>query len=296
MKKTFINTVLTVLFSLTISLLPTVNMQAQQKDVYEIVDTPPTYVGGESAMYKFLSENIVYPPLAIENNIQGRVMIQFVIDEKGKVTNPVILRGVDPVLDKEALRVIKQMPNWNPGTLKGKAVKVRYTMPVQFKLNNDANVPTLQTQPQTSAPKEAVQDGKQHVPASKGLVGVWRQSGIMSREGKIREVNTQNYKVINPDGTFYTFIVWGTIRPELPTNIGLYGTYTLDSDSTYSEKIILHSMNPKMNGTSSLLRSKLINENTLLIEYKNEVANIWEQEIWRRVQLANTGKSEGKTI
>ncbi len=283
MKKTFIYTALTVVLAFTFGSFQGLQAATEiQKDdkVFDMVETPPQFVGGDVALYEYLSKSIQYPAVAHENNIQGRVIVQFIVDEKGKVINPKIIRGVDPSLDSEALRVVNAMPVWKPGLQKGKAVKVRYTLPINFNLGSN--------QPKTNVNKPAetpvkIDDGKQHLATSKGLVGLWRQSGITEINGEISEVLSGNYKVINPDGTFYTFITWGEKKP---TQIGLYGTYIITSDSTYTEQIIQHGINPRMNGTSSELRYKMIDENTLLIEYKNEAINKWIPEIWRRVEMA----------
>ena len=82
----------------------------------------------------FLSKNIKYPTTAQENGIQGRVIVQFVVNTDGSITEPKVVRGVDPELDAEALRVISIMPKWKPGKQKGEAVRVKYTIPVMFRL------------------------------------------------------------------------------------------------------------------------------------------------------------------
>ncbi len=137
MRKTFIYTVLTVILAFTFGSCRGLKVATEtQKDdtIYDMVDTRPTFVGGDAAMYKFLSETTKYPAVAKENNIQGKVLVQFIVDEKGKAINPRIIRGIDPSLDAEAIRVINAMPKWNPGILKGKAVKTRYTIPIDFRL------------------------------------------------------------------------------------------------------------------------------------------------------------------
>ncbi len=85
-------------------------------------------------MYAWLSDNIVYPPAASEEGIQGRVVVEFVVGKDGSITNARVVRTRHPALDKEALRVIKAMPNWIPGRHNGQPVKVTYTLPVTFKL------------------------------------------------------------------------------------------------------------------------------------------------------------------
>ena len=95
---------------------------------------PPPFPGGMAELMKFLSKNIKYPTIAQENGIQGRVIVQFVVNQDGSIVDPVVMRSVDPYLDKEALRVISSMPKWKPGMQRGKAVRVKYTVPVTFRL------------------------------------------------------------------------------------------------------------------------------------------------------------------
>lgn len=83
---------------------------------------------------KYLSSNIKYPTISQETGSQGKVIVQFVVDKDGTISNPEVVRGVDPYLDKEAIRVIRLMPKWKPGTQMDKPVKVKYAIPVSFKL------------------------------------------------------------------------------------------------------------------------------------------------------------------
>src|SRR6056297_630602 len=91
---------------------------------FAVVENKPVFPGGDAALMKFLGSNTKYPEIAKENNIQGRVFVQFVIDANGNVTNVSVARGVDPYLDKEAKRVVKMLPDWTPGRQRGKAVPV----------------------------------------------------------------------------------------------------------------------------------------------------------------------------
>lgn len=108
----------------------------EEEKVYNIamVEQKPEFVGGEAAMYKWLSENIVYPSAASEQGVQGRVVVEFVVGKDGSITNVRVLRPRHPALDKEAVRVVKAMPKWIPGRNNGQPVKVTYTLPVTFKL------------------------------------------------------------------------------------------------------------------------------------------------------------------
>ncbi len=99
-----------------------------------MVEQKPEFQGGEAAMYKWLSDNIVYPSAASEEGIQGRVVVEFVVGKDGSITNVRIVRPRHPALDKEALRVVKAMPKWMPGRNNGQPVKVTYTLPVTFRL------------------------------------------------------------------------------------------------------------------------------------------------------------------
>ena len=111
-----------------------VQEEVKEEKIFEIVEQPPSFPGGEAAMYEWLSKNINYPVIAQENNIQGRVTCQFVVGRNGEIEDVKVVRGVDASLDKEAVRVIRSMPKWIPGKQGGNAVKVRYNLPVQFKL------------------------------------------------------------------------------------------------------------------------------------------------------------------
>jgi len=102
--------------------------------VYTVVDKMPEFPGGSEAMKKFLSENLRWTKELEECGIQGRSILQFIIEKDGSLTSVVVVRGVDPLLDKEAVRVIKLMPKWIPGELKGKKVRVTVVIPVNFKL------------------------------------------------------------------------------------------------------------------------------------------------------------------
>lgn len=131
--------------------IPFISMSAQESKepaYYLVVETMPIFKEeclnenkveenncNMKAIMNFVSENVVYPNLAIEKNIQGKVFVSFIIDEDGSAKDPTLLRGVDPLLDAEALRVIKEMPKfYKAGFQKGKPVKVKYIIPIVFKL------------------------------------------------------------------------------------------------------------------------------------------------------------------
>lgn len=108
-----------------------------EEPIYEVVESMPEFPGGGlPAMLDFIKKNIKYPEVARKNGVEGRVIVKVVIDKDGSVTDPVVVRSVDPYLDNEALRIIGLMPKWKPGTQSGKKVKVYFTFPVAFRLDD----------------------------------------------------------------------------------------------------------------------------------------------------------------
>ena len=108
--------------------------EVEQNKVFDVVEQQPSYPGGMGALNQWLASNIKYPAMAAENGIEGRVVVQFVVERDGSVSGVHVVRGVDPSLDKEATRVVSQMPKWIPGKQNGSAVRVKYTVPVTFRL------------------------------------------------------------------------------------------------------------------------------------------------------------------
>ena len=132
--------------------LTTDEMINSDEEVFMVVESPPEFpcldfgyysengvyikrdYCGYEGLAKYVSENIIYPAIAKEYNIQGKVYVQFIIEKNGKVSNVKVVRGVDKNLDKEAVRVIKSSPDWKPGIQRGKAVRVYFTVPINFQL------------------------------------------------------------------------------------------------------------------------------------------------------------------
>ena len=108
--------------------------EAEPEKVFDMVEQMPTFPGGQQELMAYLGKNIKYPTIAQENGTQGRVIIQFVVERDGTISDVHIARGVDPYLDKEAVRVVQSMPKWIPGKQNGKAVRVKFTVPVMFRL------------------------------------------------------------------------------------------------------------------------------------------------------------------
>lgn len=108
----------------------------EPEKIFEAVEQQAQFPGGQGALNSWLSKNLRYPELAQQNNIEGRVIVQFVVEKDGSISSPVIARGVDKELDKEAIRVVRKMPKWQPGKNNGVAVRSKFTLPVVFKLQH----------------------------------------------------------------------------------------------------------------------------------------------------------------
>ncbi|MCH3994517.1 MAG: energy transducer TonB [Prevotella sp.] len=107
---------------------------AVENKVFDVVEQMPSFPGGPSALMAYLNNNVKYPVVAQENGVQGRVVISFVVERDGSITDVQVVKSVDPSLDREASRVVRSMPRWNPGKQNGQAVRVKYNVPVSFRL------------------------------------------------------------------------------------------------------------------------------------------------------------------
>ena len=108
--------------------------EEEEPEIFFIVETMPEFPGGELGLRKYIATHVKYPNIARENGIEGKVYVRFCVTSKGTVEKVSIARGVDPILDKEALRVVKALPKWKPGEQRGKKVNVWYTVPINFQL------------------------------------------------------------------------------------------------------------------------------------------------------------------
>jgi protein TonB len=109
--------------------------EAEEEEIFVIVEDMPSFQGGDINKFReFINKNLRYPEIAAENGIQGRVILSFVVEPNGRVSNVRILRGVDPALDKEAIRVVESSPKWQPGMQRGKPVRVSFNIPIIFVL------------------------------------------------------------------------------------------------------------------------------------------------------------------
>ena len=106
----------------------------EESKVFDVVEQMPSFPGGNGALLEYLASHVKYPVVAQENGVQGRVIVSFVVERDGSITDVRVVRSVDPSLDREAARVVSSMPRWTPGKQNGSAVRVKYTVPVTFRL------------------------------------------------------------------------------------------------------------------------------------------------------------------
>ena len=225
----------TKLFGLFIALLVCLPSFAQQKPVekvdsdgvYLMPDQMPEFPGGMQAMMKFLTTNIKYPVEAQKKGVSGRVIVQFVIMEDGTLDQAKVVRGIDPLLDQEALRVVKLMPKWKPGMDRGEAVKVRFTAPIMFNLSRpEAQRPTF--------PELVVPIGQEV--ENRSLQGVWQSCVVQPGEHGYKILLLPVIKIISPDQTFMNIMTAG-MNGRSNAIIYCQGEYSLPSDGTYVEMV-----------------------------------------------------------
>ena len=133
MKKLILMTVMAVFCLTTASAQKTVVSQKNQK-VFEVVEQMPEYPGGMMAMMEFLQDNMKYPADAEKQKVQGKVMVSFIVETDGSISDVKVMKNVFPSLDAEAIRVVKAMPRWTPGKQKGKVVRVHFSLPITYRL------------------------------------------------------------------------------------------------------------------------------------------------------------------
>lgn len=108
---------------------------SDNEKVYQVVGQQPNFPGGKKELFKYLAYNMIYPADAAKNKVEGRVLVTFVIEHDGSISNVNVVNSVYPSLDKEAIRVVSEMPKWIPGKANGKTVRVKYTIPITFRLS-----------------------------------------------------------------------------------------------------------------------------------------------------------------
>ena len=117
--------------------------KADENGVFQVVEERPQFPGGDVALMKYLQDSLRYPAVCVEQQLQGRVIVQFVVNPDSTISDAQVIKPVNPHFDKEALRVVNAMPKWIPGKLRGKTVRVRFTVPVTFRLEEPKKVETV---------------------------------------------------------------------------------------------------------------------------------------------------------
>jgi protein TonB len=110
--------------------------QVEEEQIFDVIEQMPTFPGGEDELFKYINNNVKYPVIAQENGVQGRVIVKFVVTKNGDVDRIEVVRSIDSSLDREAIRVVKNMPRWIPGKQNGENVSVWFTLPINFSLQN----------------------------------------------------------------------------------------------------------------------------------------------------------------
>lgn len=133
MKKLFLMSLMAVFCLTTVNAQKTIVSQKNQ-EVFDVVEQMPEYPGGMQALFQYMADNLKYPKDAMKQQIEGRVLVQFIVETDGSISNAEVIKRVFPSLDEEAIRVISAMPKWAPGKQNGKVVRVKFTVPVSFRL------------------------------------------------------------------------------------------------------------------------------------------------------------------
>lgn len=275
----------TKLFGLFIALLVCLPSLAQQKPVekvdsdgvYLMPDQLPEFPGGIQAMMKFLSTNIKYPVEAQKKGISGRVIVQFVIMEDGTLDQAKVIRGVDPLLDEEALRVVKSMPKWKPGMDRGEAVKVRFTAPIMFNLSRKDT-------PRPNFPELVVPLGQEV--ENRSLQGVWQSCSVQPGEHGYKILLFPVLKIVSADQTFMNIMTAGM---DGKSNAVIYcqGEYSLPSDNTYVE-MVDRSLDPTFTqGTKNEISVERLHDNLIKLSFTVPGQERRWTEYWFRVPSPN---------
>ncbi|WP_073346708.1 TonB family protein [Bacteroides congonensis] len=228
--------------------------------IFLVPDKMPEFPGGMQAMMKYLSTNVKYPADAQKRGVSGRVIVQFVVMEDGTLGQEKVVRGVDPLLDEEALRVVKAMPRWSAGMADGKAVKVRFTIPIMFNLSkgqgNDAarmNIPEL-----TVPVGQEITD--------RTLEGVWQSCLVQPGANDYKIALLPILKIISADKTFMNIMTRGR---DAKSNAIIFsqGEYRLPSDSVYVEILGKSSDSVFIEGTENKISVERLHDNLIKLSF-----------------------------
>ena len=243
------------------------------EDVFMVVENQPEFPGGVQALMKFLGDNVRYPVEAMKSGTQGRVITSFIINKDGSISDIKIERGVDPLLDTEAIRVMEMMPKWKPGTQKGEAVNVRFSMPVVFRLSNDAGKMSEEEKEKVMRLQFEAQDKLKE----KGPVTVY------------------DVKDDATDKVYLNFIAKNFKYPVIAQENGIMGvtraTYDVNAKGEISNIKITESVDPSLD--AELMRvTKLMPKEIALMKSGGKAASNVEISVHFRLQNGSTPPSE----
>ena len=255
-------------------------LQVREDGVYMYVDQMPVYPKGQEGIMQYIAKTVKYPAYARSKGASGTVLVQFVIKKNGKTSQFEVVRGVDPLLDEEALRVVKGIPGkWVPGREKGKKVLVSYTIPVSFRLSGENN---------SSSSNEGLKVNKNIKASLEGVWQIWTHVEPLGY-GKF-DIQTGPYmKILSSDKNFFNIHLAITDERAVITAMG---TYAQTSDCTYVEKIFKSITDPELTGADSKLKFEFISENLLQISYQLPGRPLPSKEIWVRVIQPNLKQPE----
>ena len=182
--------------------------QSPSDATFQVVEEMPEFPGGMQACMVFLAKNIKYPVSAQEAKIEGRVIVQFIVKKDGTIADPIVMRGVSPELDAEALRVVSLMPNWKPGRQRGKTVNVKYTIPIMFRLQKDepkqeeAEVVSFSLKANEDTCIGAIEAVKNSIRATRAIIDVdkeesYEEKPLVVVDGKVMGHGTELLKRID---------------------------------------------------------------------------------------------------
>ncbi|ADV42391.1 TonB family protein [Bacteroides helcogenes] len=238
--------------------------------VYLVTEKMPEYPGGVSAMMQYLSSNIKYPVEAQKKNISGRVMVQFVIMEDGKLSRIKVIKSLDPLLDEEAMRAVREMPAWSPGMQDGKKVKTRFTIPISFNLDKaDRTVPSAKLVVQSGQPVK-----------NKTMQGVWQLCRVDSVELGYQISLLPVLKILSDGNTFMNIVVQVEMGGSM---ILAQGEYELPSDNVYVEKLEKSAFLSFQSGTSNEITVERLHDNLIKMTFKVPGREQLGTEYWHRV-------------
>lgn len=250
--------------------------QIDKDGVYFYVDQMPGFPGGQEAMQRYLQANVRYPVKAQKKGVSGRVLIQFVVREDGTLSDFKIVRPVHSDLDAEALRVVQSMPKWTPGVEKGKAVPVRYTIPISFNLTAGTG--------NSIAPSD-VRLPKGTEIKNKDLTGVWQSCIIGQSEEEYAIAFTPMLKIFSSDKTFMNIL---TGNPKTGATLFARGEFTVKSDTTYVENLSESIMTSFGSGSQNTITVNFLHDDLVKFTFMVPGRDKPWTECWYRIKMAKS--------